>query len=111
LESRLVAMKATAPDTGFALPVTWTNLGPAGDLFFWLNDVTPEIPLQPAGPAVLRVGLGYFTGGDRIAFTANSATLTYDPATGKVSGDVATGYGKNSNRATTDAQPSRFEGG
>jgi hypothetical protein len=110
LASRLIAARATAPSTGFPIPVTWTNLGPAGDLIFSLNDVTPEIPLQPAGPVYLRVGLGYFTGGDRFAFTASSNTLAYDPATGKVSGDVATGYGKNSNRATTDAQPSRFVG-
>ncbi len=34
----------------------------------------------------------------------------YDPATGDVTGDVATGYGKNSNRATTDPQPSQFSG-
>lgn len=110
LEPRLVAMRATAPDTGFPLPVKWTNLGPAGDLFFALNDVTPQIPLEPAGPATLIVGLGYFTGGDQFAFTASSVALAYDPATGRVGGDVRTGYGKNSNRATTDAQPSRFEG-
>jgi hypothetical protein len=90
--------------------VTWTNLGPAGDLFFSLNDVTPEIPLDPPGPAVLKVGLGYFTGGDRFAFTASSSALAYDPATGRLSGDLATGYGKNSNRATTDSQPAPFQG-
>lgn len=103
-------MRATAPATGFTLPVKWMNLGPAADLFLSLNDVTPEIPLQPAGPALLKVGLGYFTGGDRIAFTASSNTLTYDPATGRLSGDLATGYGKNSNRATTDTQAAPFTG-
>lgn len=110
VESRLVAMRAVAADTGFPVPVTWTALGPADDLFFSLNDVTPTIPLEPAGPASLIVGLGYFTGGDRFAFTASSVTLAYDPATGRVTGDVRTGYGKNSNRATTDTPPAPFEG-
>lgn len=108
--TRLVAVRAAAPDTGFALPVRWTRLGPAGDLFFTLSDVTPEIPLDGSGPASIRIGLGYMTRGDRIAFTASSVTLAYDPATGNVTGDVDTGYGKNSNRATTDTVPSPFTG-
>lgn len=108
--TQLVALRAVAPDTGFPVPVRWTDLGPAGDLFFTLSDVSPTVPIAPAGPASLTVGLSYMTGGDRFAFTAGSGTLTYDPATGRVSGDVDTGYGKNSNRASTDASPSRFEG-
>jgi hypothetical protein len=106
--AQLVAVRASDPATGFPVKVAWTNLGPAGDLFLTLSDVAPTIPITPAGPAALTVGLGYMTGGDRFALTAGSLTLVYDPATGAVTGDVATGYGKNSNRATTDAQPSQL---
>ena len=37
-------------------------------------------------------------------------TLADDPATGRVSGPLDTGYGKISNRATTDSVPSHFDG-
>jgi hypothetical protein len=108
--NQLVAVRATAADTGFPLPVEWTRLGPVGDLFLTLSDVSPTIPLDGSAPAAITVGLSYLTGGDRVAFTASSVTLAYDPATGDVTGDVATGYGKNSNRATTDTAPSAFTG-
>ena len=62
-----VAVRATAPDTGFPIPVRWVGLGPADDLFFTLSDVSPRIPITPAGPASLTVGLNYTTGGDRYA--------------------------------------------
>lgn len=105
-----VAVRASAPDTGFPVPVEWIGLGPAGDVFFTLSDVSPTIPITPAGPAALAVGLSYMTGGDRFAFTASSVTLAYDLVSGRVTGDVRTGFGKNSNRATTDASPARFDG-
>jgi len=108
--SLVVAVRALAADTGFPIPVRWTGLGPADDLFLTLSDVAPTIPITPPGPASITLGLGYMTGGDRIAFTAGSVSLSYDPASGRVSGNVDTGYGKNSNRATKDPAPSRFEG-
>ena len=108
--SRLVAVRAVAPDSGFPVKVAWIGLGPPDDLFLTLSDVAPTIPIAPSGPASLNVGLAYATGRDNFAFTAGSLTLTYDATTGRVSGQVATGYGKNSNRATKDAQPSQFEG-
>ncbi len=108
--TQLVAVRAVAPDTGFPVKVVWNGLGPADDLHFTLSDVAPTIPLDPAGPASLTIGLSYLTGGDRFAFTAGSVALAYDAASGRLTGDVATGYGKNSNRATTDAAPSKFEG-
>ena len=89
-----VAVRATAADTGFPIPVQWTDLGPADDLHLFLSDVAPTILITPAGPSSLNVGLSYITGGDNVAFTAGSVTLTYDLATGRVSGPVATGYGE-----------------
>jgi len=110
----LVAIRAAAADTGFPLPVQWADpaLGPADDLFFTLSDVAPMIPLVPTGPATLIVGLSYATGGDRFVLTAGAGTLTYDVASGRVSGPLGTGYGKNSKSATPDpiSDPSQFEG-
>lgn len=108
--ARLEAVRAVAPDTGFPIPVRWTDLGPSDDLFFTLSDVAPTIPIDPSGPVTLTIGLSFMTGGDRYAFTAGAVDLAYDATSGRVSGDVDTGYGKNSNRATKDAGPSRFDG-
>ncbi len=101
-------MRATDPTTGFPIKVAWTNLGPTGDLFVTLSDVSPTIAISPAGPGALTLGLSYLTGGDRFALTAGAVALAYDPATGGVTGALATGYGKNSNRAAPDAQPSQL---
>ena len=107
---QIVIVRALDPATNFPVKVAWTGLGPADDLFLTLSDVSPTIPITPAGPAALTVGLSYITGGDRFALTAGAVALVYDPAAGKITGELGTGYGKNSNRATTDAQPSQFEG-
>jgi hypothetical protein len=107
---QIVIVRALDPATNFPVKVAWTNLGPADDLFLTLSDVSPTIPITPAGPVAITIGLAYLTGGDRFALTAGAVALVYDPGTGKITGDLGTGYGKNSNRATTDAQPSQFEG-
>ncbi len=39
----------------------------------------------------MTIGLSYMTGGDRFILTAGSAGLVYDPGTGKVTGDLASG--------------------
>ncbi len=110
----LVAVRATAADTGFPIPVEWSDpaLGPADDLFFTLSDVAPTIPLDPLGPASLTLGLNYSTGGEFFSLTAGAVDLAYDPGTGAVSGAVATGYGKDSRTAFPDPlnDPSRFDG-
>jgi hypothetical protein len=108
---RLVAVRATAPSTGFPVPVEWIGLGPAADTFFTLSDVAPRIAIDPLGPASITIGLQYISAsGDRYALTGGSVTLAYDPATGRVSGSLDTGYGKNTNRATTDTVASEFDG-
>jgi hypothetical protein len=103
-----VVVRATDPATGFPVKVEWIALGPADDLFFTLSDVSPTIPTNPPGPAALTLGLSYITGGDRFILTAGSAGLVYDPPAGKLTGELATGYGKNANRAAPDAQPSQL---
>lgn len=109
--NQLIAVRATAADTGFPIPVEWLGLGPADETFFTLSDVAPRISIDPAGSASITIGLQYISGaGDRYALTGGSLDLAYDPATGRVSGPLDTGYGKNSNRATTDTVPSQFEG-
>ena len=109
--STLVAIRATAQGTGFPMPVEWIGLGPAADTFFTLSDVAPRIPIDPLGAASITIGLQYISAsGDRYAMTGGSLILAYDPANGRVSGQLATGYGKNSNRATTDTVPSQFDG-
>lgn len=109
--STLVAIRATDPSTGFPVPVEWIGLGPAADTFFTLSDVAPRIPIDPLGPASITIGLQYISAsGDRYALTGGSLTLAYDPANGRISGSLDTGYGRNSNRATTDTVPSQFDG-
>jgi hypothetical protein len=105
-----VVVRATDPATGFPVKVEWITLGPTDDLFFTLSDVSPTIPTNPLGPAAMTLGLSYITGGDRFILTAGTAALAYDPGSGKVTGELATGYGKNASRAAPDAQPSKFEG-
>jgi hypothetical protein len=108
--SQLIAVRATAADTGFPLPVEWLGLGPVDDLFFTQSEVAPRIPIDPAGPASIILALAYMDGsGDRYKLTGGSLTLAYDPATGRLSGSLDTGYGKNSNRATTDTVPSGLD--
>jgi hypothetical protein len=109
--NQLIAVRATAADTGFPIPVEWLGLGPGGGVFFTQSEVAPRIPIDPVGPASIIVALQYLDdSGDAYKLTGGSLNLAYDPATGRVSGSLDTGYGKNSNRATTDTVPSQFEG-
>ena len=107
----LLAERAKAADTGFPVPVEWLGIGPADEVHFTQSDVSPRIPIDPLGPASITVALQYIDGaGDRYKLTGGSVALAYDPATGRLSGQLDTGYGKNSNRATTDTVPSKFDG-
>lgn len=109
--TRLVAVRATDPATGFPLAVEWIGLGSAADTFFTQSEVAPQIPIDPSGPASIIVALQYISAaGDRFKLTGGSLTLAFDPATGKVTGPLDTGYGKNSNQATTDTMPSQLAG-
>ena len=109
--SGLVAVRATERSTGFPVPVEWIGLGPDSGAFFTQSDVAPRIPIDPVGPSSITIGMQYVAAaGDRYKLTGGSLTLAYDPATGRLSGTLDTGYGKNANRATTDTVPSQFEG-